>query len=86
MSLFERFSADVTAKFVIVLATSLTRGVKVTLVVRAHVVDEVRRHAEAGVTLGAPVLCQLQRRERCRQRGRPSAVRRLGRRVSWPGR
>ena len=84
MSLLERFSAHVTAKFVVVLAPTLIRGVKVTLVVRAHVVDEVGRHPETGVALGAPVLRQLQRRKRRRQSGTAAdAVRRLGRRRGW---
>ena len=69
--LLERLAADVAAQLVGVLATTLTGRVKVevALVLRAHVVDEVGRHAEARVALGTPVLRQLQRRERRRQRG-----------------
>jgi len=84
MSFLERFSAHVTAKLVVLFASSLTRRVKVTLVLRTHVVDEVGRHAEARVALGTPVLHELHRRKRRRQ-GRPDAVRRLRRGVRWSG-
>ena len=65
VSLTERLSADVTTQLVVL--ASLHR-VELALVVRAHVVDEIGRHPETGVALGAPVLREVQRRERRRQR------------------
>jgi len=64
MSLAERLAADLAAQLVVL--ASLHR-VELALVVRSHVVDEVRRHPEARVALGAPVLSEIQRRERRRQ-------------------
>jgi len=78
--LAERLSADLASQLVVL--ASLHR-VELALVMRSHVVDEVGRHAEAGVALGAPVLRQIQRRERRRQRPagtNPAARRRRSRR------
>lgn len=55
----------------------------VALMLRAHVVDEIRRHAEADVALGADVLRrQREGGERRRQEGGRHVGRRRGRQES----
>lgn len=61
VALAETFVTDRALEFLLSLAL---HGVELALVVRAHVVHEVAGHAECGVALGAPVLRDVEGRQR----------------------